>query len=280
MLWFGRQAEDAAARDGIEPAELSVGFDPEIGEHVLNQLLANIDEREGRLVDFVGSLSRKHELFARVLAEDRLPEIDETVLDTVTETVFTARRKLPDVFARTEHRAVVAAMERLLFGGAPLAERMQAFAAALPVEGKKESRAAWDLGAELLHFRAPERYPLMTRWVWDKGTETGALRELIRNNDSMRVIPLEAAPGTFEAARAWLAEELTSRGFYRDLHFLVDLVQAQAYAIYMHGIASGVGMFSAELGTKSDPLEFIAKLLGIEPARPAGKSRLKRQGLH
>jgi len=45
--------------------------------------------------------------------------------------------------------------------------------------GYPRAPAAWDFAAEVLHFHAPERYPLMTRWVWDETTQSGALRELV-----------------------------------------------------------------------------------------------------
>lgn len=282
MLWFRKQAklEGAASGDVIEPAELEISFDTRLFDGALNTLLANIDERQGKLVDFVEALGKKHELFARVLADDQLAAMDAAGFDTVVETVFTARRKLPNILRRMAHDDVMAAVHALLYGDDALGDRMKAFKGAFPVEGKKEPGAIWDLGAELLHFRDPERYPLMTRWVWDEATESGALRELIANNDTMRHVPLSMEPGSYEAARVWMAEQLTERGFYRDLHFIIDLLQAQAYGEYMLGIASGVGMFSGELGTKSDPVEFIAKLLGVDPSRPSGRSRLHTDNVH
>ena len=35
-----------------------------------------------------------------------------------------------------------------------------------------------DLAAEVLHVTAPDRYPLMCRWVWDAKVKTGVLREI------------------------------------------------------------------------------------------------------
>jgi hypothetical protein len=89
----------------------------------------------------------------------------------------------------------------------------------------------------------------------------------------MPEVPIDGRPGTYEAGRQWLAEVLTESGFYRDLPFMIDLLQAQAYSDYVKAMSSGVGLIDAEFGGRQDPLEFLVKLLGIESRErrtPAG----------
>jgi hypothetical protein len=54
--------------------------------------------------------------------------------------------------------------------------RITQFCAVFP----QDDRHRWvrDLAAEVLHNVDPERFPLMTRWVWDREANTGVLREI------------------------------------------------------------------------------------------------------
>lgn len=287
MLWFGKKPAEAASavRDPIEPARLALAIDRSICARKLTKLQEEVAQaaREGAaegLAPFLESLARKHEMFSRALAEDAVGALDQETFEGLLETVFTARRRLPPALEGMGIVALGAAVRELLYGDAPLAERMEGFVAALGADGPKGARAAWDLGAELLHYRDPVQYPLMARWVWDVKTMSGALRELIRGNDTMREIPLDASPETFEGARREIAGFFADEGYYRDVPYLVDVLLAKAYSDYVQDMAKGVGVFAAELGARNDPLEFVAKLLGVDPHRPSGQSRIKRRTVH
>lgn len=265
MLWFGKRAKEAGSvdRDLIEPADLAVEFDGAVAEGKLDSLLKEFDERGGP-ESFLTALRLKHELFRKALPEQGPAQLSREAFETLLSSVFPARRKLAEKFAAMSEDRINEAINDLVYGEADLQERMQAFCELVPKEEKKPRRAIWDLAAELLHFREPEAIPLMTRWVWDSNTASGALREFIRGNDSLPEIPLDTAPGTFEAARNWFADVLGQRGFYRDIPFLIDMLQAQAYADYVKAMSTGIGMVDAEYGGRQDPLEFLLKLLGID----------------
>lgn len=292
MLWLGKKPAEAApaARDPIDPAPLPLELDRAICARKLAALQEELaqaadagtgdDAGEAGLAPFLEALTRKHELFARLLAPEALGALDREGFDALLETVFTARRRLPRALQGLDLDRIGAAMRELLYGEAPLAGRLEGFAGALGVEGAKEARAAWDFGAELLHYREPVQYPLMSRWVWDVNTMSGALRELVRGNDTMRNIPLDGRPETFEGARRDIAGFLSEEGYYRDVPFLVDLLLAKAYSDYVQDMAKGVGVFAAELGARNDPLEFVAKMLGIDPHRRRGRSRVARHTVH
>ncbi|MGA7799952.1 MAG: hypothetical protein WCC36_04000 [Gammaproteobacteria bacterium] len=278
MLWFGKQADPKKAdlRDRIQPAELKIGLDPEICAAKLGALVEQMAERGGP-DEFVGALRAKHELFARALEPGALAEMSSEGFGAILETVFTARRRLPPVVREMDLQGLTGAARELLYGSVPLLDRMNAFAGHFAAGGAKVRRAAWDVGAEMLHFRAPEQYPLMTRWVWDPNTESGSLREFLKANDTLRDIPLDDRPETFEGARSALAEQLASQGFYRDVVYMVDLLLAQAYSDYLRAMSSGMSMLAADFGAKDDPLELVTKMLGIDPARRSGQSRLKAE---
>jgi len=272
MRWFGRQ--DNAETGQIRPAELKVPFDAGVLDGKFERLIDHMDEAGG-IERYTEALTGKQALFEQVLsaASEGIPAQDEWIV--LLETVFTARRKFAGPFlglTGEQRQALVGALldER----GDPLV-RIGEFAADAPTGGdRKIRRAAWDFAAECLHFRAPEHCPLMTRWVWDAATESGALRELIRGSDGLREVPLGDTSGTYEAARLWIADQLAERGYYRAVAFVIDLVLAQAYSDYMQAMSFSAGMVTGELGAKADPLEIVVKLLGIEDARRGGRSRV------
>ena len=93
-----------------------------------------------------------------------------------------------------------------------------------------------DLAAEVLHFAAPERYPLMTRWMWDARVNTGVLREIWHGDDVDAVTHRRVGDGfaTFVTLREELEEFLRGNGVFRDLPFYVDLLCAHVYAGYIN----------------------------------------------
>jgi len=261
----------------IKPTELPISLDQEIARNKISRLLQGADEKGG-IDSFIEALEKKHRFFNDALIRDALSQLQAGDVEILLETVFTARRKLNLHAITISHQELVEAIEQLLYGSeADVNQRLDLFVQTLGFTERKMQRAVWDWGAEMLHYTSPEAIPLMSRWVWDAKVQSGAMREFIRGGDSMNEIPLTQTPGEFEAARVWIAERLREQGFYRDIAMLTNLVLAQAYTDYVLGMSKGLGMFESEFGGKLEPIEFIAKLLGIEPARRNGKSRVKKQ---
>lgn len=269
MLWYGKQAEAAQRADDptvIRPAALEVKFDSDIVGSKLRVLLNEVDEFEGGLNAVLEALHTKQELMQRAFPTTPGPEwaMGAEAMQIVLSAVFPARRKLAAFFSELGPERTEQLVQRLVYGKAAVEQRMHEFCDVVPAERKKQRRAIRDLAAEILHFRDPEAIPLMTRWVWDQSTASGALREFIRGNDGMTQIPLDNRPETYEGARSWFAEAVTEAGFYRDLPYLIDLLQAQAYADYVKAMSNGLGMVQAEFGGNQHPLEFVLKLLGVD----------------
>lgn len=151
-------------------------------------------------------------------------------------------------------------------------ERMAGFCAAFP--GDREHRWVRDLAAELLHYGDPERYPLMTRWVWDAHTNTGVLREIWHGED-VDGTTIDVADGydTFVQLREELSGYLSANGVYRDVLFYVDVLMAQVYAGYI-GERGGTYL-RTDFATPEDPMLHTRRILGLDGVDPSGKSRLK-----
>ena len=162
-----------------------------------------------------------------------------------------------------------------LFSGADTSStdsRIASFCAAFPDD--RDHRWVRDLAAELLHYADPERYPLMTRWVWDARANTGVLRE-IWHDENVDSISIDVADGyaTFLALREELAQYLAANGVFRDVLFYVDVLMAQVYAGYI-GERGGTYL-RADFATPEDPMLHTRRILGLDGVNPEGRSRLK-----
>jgi hypothetical protein len=151
-------------------------------------------------------------------------------------------------------------------------ERVRRFCAAFPDD--REHRWVRDLAAELLHYADPERYPLMTRWVWDARANTGVLRE-IWHDENVDSISIDVPDGyaTFVALREELAQYLSANGVFRDVLSYVDVLMAQVYAGYI-GERGGTYL-RADFATPEDPMLHVRRILGLDGVDASGKTRLK-----
>lgn len=270
MRWFKKQAEGVATGpvSGLVPERPEVNFDREILGIKLQSLRAAITEAGGvaGLEPFIDALRNKHEIFADVVAKG--DQVSGADLRHLAGLVFAVRRKLGPVLAEREGLLVQGLRDLVTGKSLSADDRLHQFAA-LAGEDKKLRRGLWDFAAEVLHFSDPEQIPSANRWVWDTGTMTGALREFIRGNDTLRQIPIGGSLAALAGSRLWFYEALAEEGFYRDLPFVTDLLWAQAYSDYARSLSMGMGMIDAQFGAKQDPLELVVKLLGIDA--PAGR---------
>lgn len=249
-----------AVRTPVAPAALPVAFDERLFGHHFTALMAAA-ERLGGAEAWLDALGEKQRRVVVALSEGAHPRL--------VDLVFGARRKLG---ALAHDPWVGSALRDLLDDRGDVAARIARFVAAVPVtegadrEGRRAAaklrRAGHDLATEVLHFSDPVRMPLMTRWVWDTATMSGALRELVAGGDAMQKLPLDTAPATFEAARRWIIDRVSDRGIYRDVHYWADLVLAAAYGHYFQSMTGGV--LGSDFQRAADPAEQIAMLLGID----------------
>lgn len=271
MAWL-RRAKTAPA-ETVEPVSLDVEFDPQVLDGALGQLFDDLDA-EGGVERYVAAMKLKSELFGRLLSRDQIDALDAEGRDALLERIFPVRRRLAPAVRKLGVDGFRDAAKELLYGKGDLAERMAAFEAKIPAEGKAR-RTMRDLTAELLHFTDPERYPLMTRWVWDSRTDSGALRELTHRADHYDQLPVGGEPGVYEALRQWVVEQLEGYQFYRDLNFMADLVLAQVYGVYIKSTAESFLRTDFGGGGGEEPAEHVRKLLGIDEQRRSGGTRLK-----
>lgn len=286
MLWRkqGNKDQEVEADGIIRPADLGFELDKNIVISKLNGLLEAAADKGG-VEPFTDALRAKHEMIATAFPVNSSEmNLTQESLDAVLEIIFPARRKLAQFFAETDQDNLIKELKLLVYGEDSINDRIDRFCELIPASNEKivrrQRRALWEFSAEILHFRDPELMPFMARWIWDVNTDSGAVREITKASDAVEKIPLGMTPEDYQGVRAWLAGVLAEEGFYRDVAYLMDLVLAQAYADYVKAMSTGIGMVDAEFASQQDPLDFLTKLLGIDPSRKDGQTRLKRQTIH
>jgi hypothetical protein len=238
--------------------------------------LAQAAEATGGIERCVGALSLKASLFEERLGRGRVGALGETEFCDLCSFIAPVRRRIGAWLGQNGFPAMRPRLERLLADWSDTASadrRIAEFVAGFPAD--RTHRWARDLAAEALHFTAPAHYPLMTRWMWDRHTNTGVLREIWYAED-VDAATIAAADdfATFATLRDELDEFLRDNGVFRDLPFYIDLLCAHVYAFYING--RGGRYLSTEFGAREDPTAHTRRLLGLDAvASVAGRTRLK-----
>jgi hypothetical protein len=235
--------------------------------------LALAAEEAGGIERYVHALRLKGDLFAQALGEGRVRDASLGELRAVCAWMSTVRRRIGACIEPEGFEKLREALAALLEGPASATDaRIEAFCAAFPDD--RAHRWVRDLAAEALHHTDPERYPLMTRWMWDEHTNTGVLREIWHGEeiDNM-TIPVPASYETFVVLRAELAQFLAAQGVYRDVIHYVDLLAASVYGRYIH--EQGGTYLRADFSSAEGPMKHVQRLLGLDGIAEDGRSRLK-----
>lgn len=260
-------AAPPAARPSLELSgpKLALAFE---------SLIVRSDECGG-IERYVEALSRKAAAFHAVLGDGRAASAELADLRRLCASMPTVRRRAsrylgPDAFPAL--RAQVAALVDGAASTGTADARIAAFCAGFPDD--REHRFVRDFAAEILHNVDPGRYPLMTRWVWDRERNTGVLREIWHAADVDHLtIDVPDRYDTFVVLREEIAGWLTANGVFRDVPIYVDLVLAQVYATYV--AEQGGSYLRADFSSHEDPMLHVQRMLGLDGIGSDGRTRLK-----
>lgn len=235
-------------------------------------------ETTGGVERYVGALALKASFFEEILGGARAAELTETEFYDLAAFVTPVRRRIGAWLAANGFDAMRGRIEALLaeFDRPETAnERLGQFVESFPDD--RAHRWTRDLAAEILHFTAPDRYPLMTRWMWDARVNTGVLREVWHSDASeIGTIPIADDLMTFATLREELEEFLRGNGAFRDLPLYVDLLCAHIYAGYIND--TGGQYLHADFcgGEKGNGMAHTRRLLGLDAVdSETGRTRLK-----
>jgi len=230
----------------------------------------------GGIERYIDALKLKVTLFQEALLDNAVETITAETFGGLCVFMSTVRRRIAPYLVEPElsvlKHALGDLLEDLQDTGSTDA-RIAAFCAAFPQD--KKHRWVRDLAAEILHNIDPERYPLMTRWMWDQKANTGVIRE-IWFDDEIDHMTLEVPDTylTFLTLREELSQYLTENGIFRDVLNYIDLLCAQVYADYI--CAQGGSYLRTDFSSPQDPMEYTRRLLGLDGVRAqSNKTRLK-----
>jgi hypothetical protein len=239
--------------------------------------LAESAEASGGLERYVWALTMKASLFEEILGKGRVAEMTATEFCDLAAFMAPVRRRIGPWLEGNKFNILRWNLQSILDGWSDVStadERLQAFIKAFPED--REHRWVRDLGAEVLHFIAPERYPLMTRWMWDSRVGSGILREIWFADDvDTAEINADDSFATHQMLREELQSFLQDNGVFRDLHFYVDLLCAHIYAGYIND-RGGQYLRADFCGDRTDGMLHTRRMLGLDAIdTETGRTRLK-----
>jgi hypothetical protein len=231
-------------------------------------------EDEGGVERYVDALKLKSTLFVQALGEGRARDVDPKTLRQLLSLIATVRRRVgPYLDERRfgELRTRLAGMLEIARDTAAADDAIATFCGHFPED--REHRWVRDLAAEVLHNVDPERYPLMSRWVWDARSNTGVLREIWHAADVDHiVIDIPDRHDTFVVLREELSQYLSTNGVYRDVLQYVDLLTAQVYAEYIS--EQGGSYLRTDFASAEDSMQHTRRMLGLDVGVD-GRTKLK-----
>lgn len=237
--------------------------------------LVDAAEATGGVERYVSALALKASLFEEILGHGEVAEATEEELRDLVAFVTPARRRIAPYLEPGGFEHLRSSLAILFEGWADNATadlRLARFMACYPQDRKH--RWVRDLGAELLHFTAPEVYPLMTRWMWDAEIGTGALREIWFDEGDETAIAVGDGLATFATLNEELGGFLSQNGVFRDHTFYADLLCAHVYAGYIND--RGGQYLKADFSDGVDPMLHTRRMLGLDAIdTETGRTRLK-----
>lgn len=271
MFGFARQAEKSAPVPSAPVLDLS--------GHRLRRVFENMvqsAEPTGGVERYITALMLKASLFEELLGKGHIDKLTKEEFLDLAAFVTPVRRRIGQWLADNDFSIMRQRLIELLTGWSDTAsadERIAGFLASFPAD--KAHRWVRDLAAEALHFSAPDRYPLMCRWVWDAKVKTGVLREIWHAED---VDAAQIDADDDYLMHATLSEELqgflAGEGVFRDLPFYTDLLMAHVYAAYIND--RGGQYLRTDFSMEGDPMLHTRRMLGLDAVdTETGRTRLR-----
>ena len=207
--------------------------DTQSASEFMRETLETVSRDE--LLSVAALLDTKAAGFAALLGSPgqarQLPRED---LRRVLRSIFATRRKADAILDDIGPSRLGAAIDDLLHGEGLVTERFTAFDAVLAAYPEQ----GFDVPSELLHFTAPDRWWLWTRWMWDPRAGTGSLA-LVTTEDFDLDAP-DRGEGYLRVGEAMAFVNETGKAVgFTDLGsgmFGTDVFLACVYSVYMYTV--------------------------------------------
>jgi hypothetical protein len=237
------------------------------------QIMIAGTEDQGGIERYIDAVKLKSTMFRQALVENDVADMDLETFKGLCTFMATVRRRISEWLNEDAFAVMRVRIVELFDDDEHIENRIGRFCDYFPND--KKHRWVRDLAAELLHSADPERVPLMNRWVWDRKSNTGVIREIWHGDDVDHItIPVADGYGTYIMLREEMSQFLSDNGFFRDVPFYVDVLCAQIYAQYI--CEQGGSYLRADFQAPEDPMQHTRRLLGLDGVQPGdGRTRLK-----
>jgi hypothetical protein len=237
------------------------------------QIMLRGSEDHGGIERYIDAVKLKSVMFKQALVENEIAELDLETFKGLCTFMATVRRRVGDWLNGDRFPEMREGIVELFKNDDHIDSRIGRFCDRFPKD--KKHRWVRDLAVELLHNADPERVPLMNRWVWDRKTNTGVIREIWHGDDvDHMTIKVADGYGTYVMLREELSQFLSDNGFFRDVLFYVDVLCAQVYAQYI--CEQGGSYLRVDFSAPEDPMQHTRRLLGLDGVQVgSGRTRLK-----
>jgi hypothetical protein len=207
--------------------------DTQSAEEFMRETLENVSRDE--LLTVSGLLDRKSAGVRELIGTPgRARTLERADLRRILRSVFSTRRKADAILDSVGPDRFGAAVDDLVHGDDVVSERFRAFDAVM----EDHAEPGFDLPSELLHFTAPDRWWLWTRWMWDPRAGTGALALVTTEDFDLDGPDRGETYLRVGEAMAFVNETGKAVGF-TDLGsglFGTDVFLACVYAVYMYTV--------------------------------------------
>jgi hypothetical protein len=236
------------------------------------QVMVAGSEDRGGIERYIDAVKLKSTMFRQALVENDVADMDLETFKGLCMFMSTVRRRIAEWLNEDAFAVMRVRIVELFDDDEHIENRIGRFCDYFPND--KKHRWVKDLAAELLHNADPERVPLMNRWVWDRKSNTGVIREIWHGDDVDHItIPVADGYGTYVMLREEMSQFLSDNGFFRDVPFYVDVLCAQIYAQYI--CEQGGSYLRADFQAPEDPMQHTRRLLGLDGVQPGdGRTRL------
>ncbi len=229
-------------------------------------------EKLGGLEIVVEGLIGKSLLFQRTFGNAADCMLETEFFDTCAF-IPTIRRRMKSVLEKRSFDEIRRAVNRLLKDVS--IENVDQHVEIFESELKCVPKDRWvrDLAAEILHYREPDVFPLMTRWIWDRRSNSGVLREIWFSDSETEFIDVPDGVHTHLELRRELSAYLDGLGVYKNVNFMIDVLFAWIYSLYIDN--QGGSFLKTEFGFTGTQFDYVFRMLGLDAAFSSdGKSKL------
>ncbi len=243
--------------------------DTETALEFMRETLEKVDAAE--LAAITADAEKKSAWFARTLAADAIDSMTERDQYTVLRSVFAIGRRATSLQAAWPLEDFRGRLGSLLHGDGDPAVRFGAFVDDPANAERLDENARRDLASEVLHFAAPDRHWLWTRWMWDPTTRTGALPLVTTVTHDLHGTGNADTYLRVGEAVAFVHENGPAAGFqtFSRSVFGTDVFLSCVYTIYVYTVLK---MRMTQEFNQVMPLlpEFSRRLLGVYRPRAKG----------